>query len=293
MVIGIKAFGNTLSPIFSGKNSNNTDENKNLVSYINTNDIRPRKNQPRKYFNENALNELIASIKEKGIIQPIIVREIGDNIFDIVVGERRWQAARSLGLNRIPAIVKNYTDKDTMIVALMENIHRQDLNPIEEAAAIQSLILEYSLTHDAVAQKIGKARTTVSNLLRLLELTKDVRIYLEDGQIEMGHARALLSLDSENQLKIAKIIIDRNLSVRQTENFVKKYKNLPLDCISNSHLIDQKQIDAWKKKLSEKIHTKVNIRVDNKGRGEVTIRLNSIEDINCFIDKINFVDQCF
>lgn len=283
----IKSFGNTLNPIFGDKNSHYTDEDKEIVSYINISNVHPRKNQPRKNLDENALNELTASIKEQGIIQPIIVRSIGKNIYEIIVGERRWQAAKKIGLNKIPAIVKNYSSQDTMIVALMENIHRQDLNPIEEAVAIQALISEYSLTHEIVAEKIGKARTTVSNLLRLLELSDLVRELLEEGCIEMGHARALLGLDRDDQLKIAHVVINNKLTVRQTENLVRKYKDSSNDQMEINSLVDKIQIETWKKNLSEKIHANVSINVNHKGKGRVVINLNSIEEINWFVENIN------
>lgn len=180
------------------------------------------KYQPRKDMADEALAELTESIRAQGIIQPIIVRELTNSHFEIIAGERRWRAARQAGLKQVPCIVKSVDDRATMAIALIENIQREDLNVMEEAQALERLQSEFSLTHQQLAQAVGKSRTAVSNLLRLNQLATEVKHLVETKQIEMGHARALLALPTEQQLAIAQLVVSKALTVRETEALVKK-----------------------------------------------------------------------
>ena len=190
---------------------------------IDINKIEPNENQPRKEFNEDALQELADSIKQHGLIEPIIVQEGKKGFYQIIAGERRWRAARLAGLKKVPAIVKDYTDQEIMEIALIENIQREDLNPIEEAEAYQRLISEYKLKQDEVADKVSKSRVAITNALRLLKLDERVRRMVVEDKIKSGHARALLSIkDGELQYETALQIFDGNLTVRETEKLVKK-----------------------------------------------------------------------
>ena len=190
---------------------------------IDINKIEPNENQPRKEFNEDALQELADSIKQHGLIEPIIVQEGKKGFYQIIAGERRWRAARLAGLKKVPAIVKDYTDQEIMEIALIENIQREDLNPIEEAEAYQRLISEYKPKQDEVADKVSKSRVAITNALRLLKLDERVRRMVVEDKIKSGHARALLSIkDGELQYETALQIFDGNLTVRETEKLVKK-----------------------------------------------------------------------
>ena len=195
---------------------------------IDINKIEPNENQPRKEFNEDALQELADSIKQHGLIEPIIVQEGKKGFYQIIAGERRWRAARLAGLKKVPAIVKDYTDQEIMEIALIENIQREDLNPIEEAEAYQRLISEYKLKQDEVADKVSKSRVAITNALRLLKLDERVRRMVVEDKIKSGHARALLSIkDGELQYETALQIFDGNLTVRETEKLVKKLLEEP------------------------------------------------------------------
>ncbi|MEO7048023.1 MAG: ParB/RepB/Spo0J family partition protein, partial [Ferruginibacter sp.] len=185
--------------------------------------IEPDKNQPRKNFDENALEELASSIRQHGVIQPILVRDIDKGKkYQIIAGERRWRAAKIVGLEKIPAIIKEYNKANRMAVSLIENIQRENLNPLEEAQAIHTLLEECYMTHNQVAESLGRSRTTVTNLLRLLALTDKVKEMINSGLLEMGHARALLSLTSDQQIAVAQVIIGKSLSVRETEKIVQR-----------------------------------------------------------------------
>lgn len=188
-------------------------------------DIEPDRGQPRTKFTEEALSELEASIREFGVLQPLLVRPMSDGSYKIVAGERRWRAARRAELTEVPVIIKNLTDSEAAAIALIENLQREDLNPIEEASGIQKLIEEYGYTQDEAAQKLSKSRPAITNALRLLSLPDDVLKLVEDGQLSSGHARALLGLDDAQQISdIAKEIVEKRLSVRQTEQLVKALK---------------------------------------------------------------------
>lgn len=282
----LKTYGGTLDSIFEKGNDVELSSNGSGIAVLPIEYIKPRANQPRKHFDKEKHKELIASIKEQGVIQPIVVRMLNVKSYEIIVGERRWRASQEAGLTNIPVIIKDYTTEEVMIVALMENIHRQDLNPLEEAYAINSLISEFSLTQEQVAHKLGKARTTVTNLLRLLNLNNEVKTLLDNGLIDVGHARTLLTLEGDQQIYAANIVIEKSLSVRQTEELVHnlkiddKQKTIPEYTFKNELLI------RWESTLSRKFNSKVKVQVNAKKQGRVLIQFDDIDALNEFVEKV-------
>ena len=242
--------------------------------------IEPDENQARKFFCDTSLEELASSIRQHGVIQPILVREIDPrgNKYQIIAGERRWRAAKIVGLEKIPAIIRKYDKANGMAVSLIENIQRENLNPLEEAQAIQRLLDECYMTHSDVAETLGRSRTTVTNLLRLLTLTDEVKEMLNAKLLEMGHARALLSLSSEQQADTAKIIIRKSLSVRETEKLVQRL-NMPQN--KQDFLLTpqfEKKTNDWMTQLSKQLSPKVNMHFNSDGKGRVVINFDSLEE---------------
>jgi len=233
--------------------------------------------QPRKDMSPDALDDLAKSIKTQGIIQPIIVRQLAENNrFEIIAGERRWRAAQLAQLSDVPCLVKSVDDQSTMAMALIENIQREDLNAMEEAIALDRLINEFELTHQQVADEVGKSRTTVSNLLRLNTLNDDVKLLLERGDIDMGHARALLALDGELQSDNARIVSDKNLTVRETERLVQKVlKGTP----EKVEKIVDPDISSLQQRLTEHLGAKVAINDNGKGKGKLVISYTSVDEL--------------
>ncbi len=204
---------------------NSAMENENSATKLNINEIEPNRNQPRKNFSEKGLEELAKSIEQNGIIQPILVRPMSDGSYQLIAGERRWRAARMAGFHEVPVTIREMTDEEASVFALIENLQREDLNPVEEAEGLKSLIETYGFTQEETADKVGKSRTAVTNTLRLLKLPSPVLQLLGDGKISAGHARALLGLDEEKEmLRISEAIVSQELSVRQVEKMV-KYAN--------------------------------------------------------------------
>ena len=204
---------------------NSAMENENSTTMLNINEVEPNRNQPRKNFNQKALEELAKSIEQNGIIQPILVRPMSDGSYQLIAGERRWRAARMAGLHEVPVTIREMTDEEASVFALIENLQREDLNPVEEAEGLKSLIEAYGFTQEEAADRVGKSRTAVTNTLRLLKLPSPVLQMLGDGKITAGHARALLGLDEEKEmLRIAETTVAQELSVRQVEKMV-KYAN--------------------------------------------------------------------
>ncbi|MCH5267557.1 MAG: ParB/RepB/Spo0J family partition protein [Lachnospiraceae bacterium] len=257
---------------------------------VDINKIEPNANQPRKDFNEDALQELSDSIKQHGLIEPIIVQEGKKGFYQIIAGERRWRAARQAGLKKIPVIVKDYTEQEIMEVALIENIQREDLNPIEEAEAFQRLIDEYHLKQDEVAEKVSKSRVAITNALRLLKLDPRVRRMVVEDKIKSGHARALLAIkDGDTQYETATEIFDTNLSVRDTEKLIKKMlaepkKNKPDESEQDKQL--QVIYQEYEEKLKTKLGTKVVINQKGNGKGKIEIEYYSADDFDRIIEFI-------
>jgi ParB family chromosome partitioning protein len=248
--------------------------------------IQRGKYQPRTDMHEEALQELADSIKVQGVMQPIVVRPLeGGNRFEIIAGERRWRATQIAGLDTIPAVIRIVGDESAIAMALIENIQRENLNPIEEAMALKRLQEEYSLTQQEVAEAVGKSRTTITNLLRLMSLNHDVRVMLERGDIEMGHAKALLGLQPEQQSDASKAVAGKGLSVRQTEALVRKLlENTPLQ--QQKPVREDPDIVRLQESLSERIGAKVEIQHSNKGSGKLTLRYNSLDELDGILAHI-------
>ncbi|MGD8785029.1 MAG: ParB/RepB/Spo0J family partition protein [Thioalkalispiraceae bacterium] len=244
--------------------------------------------QPREDFNEEALQELADSIRAQGVIQPIVVRPklSTPGRFELIAGERRWRAAQLAGLHQIPTVVREVDDQAAMAMALIENIQRQQLNPIEEAAALNRLIDEFGLTHEQTAEAVGRSRAAVSNMLRLLNLEPGVKAMLEKGEIEMGHARALLALRGGAQFKAAQDVEHKGLSVRETEKLVKKLGSP--DAIKKSAVkIVDPDTERLEQDLSEKLGARVHFQSGKGGKGKLVIHYNSMDELEGILDHIN------
>lgn len=257
--------------------------NKNAIKsgevILKINDVEPNKNQPRRTFNEDSLIELSESIKQHGIVQPLVVAKQKD-YYEIIAGERRWRAAKIAGLKEVPVIIKDYSPQEIMEVALIENIQREDLNPIEEAKAYKNLIDEYNLKQDQVAEKVSKSRTAVTNALRLLKLDDRVQEMLINENISSGHARALLGLDdAEKQYNIATQIFDEKLSVRETEKLVKQINRPEQPPKPKKELKNDFVYRDIEEKLKEKIGTKVKINRKTEDKGKIEIEYYSPEEL--------------
>jgi ParB family chromosome partitioning protein len=237
------------------------------------------KNQPRKIFKEKELNELASSIKENGIIQPITVVESGDG-FEIIAGERRFRAAKLVGLEMIPAIIKRVTKKESMVMSIVENIQRADLNCVEEGLAYFHLMNEFKLTQEEVAKKVGKERSTIANFLRILKLPKEVIFFLQKEQLSFGHAKILASLEDDEAIKrIANQVIEKNLSVRELEEIVKSKKNILKDKPIEKNFVKE-QYDLFKQKLEKKTGFHFKLKANNKGAGEISIKFSNEGEFN-------------
>jgi ParB family chromosome partitioning protein len=270
-------------------------DNVSRETLININEIEPNKEQPRKNFDEDGIQELADSIKQFGIIQPLLLKKQGD-FYIIVAGERRWRAARVAGLKKVPAIIKDYTSQEVMEIALIENIQREDLNPIEEALAYQKLIKEFNLKQDEVAERVSKSRVAVTNSMRLLRLDEKVQQMLIDGMISSGHARCLLSIDDPTiQCQIALKIFDEKLSVRETEKLI---KNLSNEIQSEKDKIEEiavtKEDSFIYRDIEEKIKkimgTKVNIKKKSNNNGRIEIEYYSTEELERIIELFETID---
>ena len=268
---------------------------KNTTQEIEIDLISPNKQQPRKMFNEDALEELSESIKEHGIIEPLVVSKKTDSnkkeYYQIVAGERRWRAAKLAGIKKVPVVVKEYTDHQILEIALIENIQREDLNPIEEAQAYSSLIKELSLTQDQLAERVSKSRTAITNSMRLLKLSKKVQQMVIDDKLTAGHVRTLLSIEDKNmQYEVAQMIFDNDMSVRQTEEYVKRLKN-PKPEEKQEPKKDAKteaRLAAYKEKENEmKQILKTNVTIDDKGnKGRIVINYSNLEEFERIFEWI-------
>jgi ParB family chromosome partitioning protein len=241
--------------------------------------------QPRIDMNPDALEELANSIRAQGVVQPIVVRPIGGGKYEIIAGERRWRATQLAGLHEIPAVVRDVPDQAAMAMALIENIQREELNPMEEAQALHRLIEEFGLTHQQTADAVGRSRASVSNLLRLLGLNEDVKRMLENGDLEMGHARAILALSGEQQSEIARNVAGKGLSVRETERLVKRTLEGAKEGAAKEKKVDP-DISRLEQDLGEKIGAKVAIQHGAKGKGKLVINYNSLDELDGILEHI-------
>ena len=242
------------------------------------------KYQPRTHMNEEALDELAASIKAQGVVQPIVVREMGGGRYEIIAGERRWRAAQRAGLHQIPAVVRNIPDEAAIAVALIENIQRENLNPVEEANALQRLIDEFGMTHQQTADAVGRSRATVTNLLRLLSLRPDVRALLDEGKLDMGHARALLALDGAEQSAAARTVVQKGLSVREAEQLVRQALARPAPKGAGRRA--DPDVRRLQETLSEKLGARVHIQQSGSGKGKLVIDYNSHDELEGILARI-------
>lgn len=263
-----------------------TDKTDGRLAHIPVEFCQRGKYQPRRDMHPEQLEELAESIKAQGVMQPIVVRQIGPDKYEIIAGERRWRATQLAGLDKIPAVIREVNDEAAIAMALIENIQREDLNPIEEAVALKRLQDEFELTQAEVAQAVGKSRTTVTNLLRLIALTEDVKKLLEHGDLEMGHARALLTLEPEEQRELARQIVAKGLSVRQTETLVRSLqenKNKPKPKTAAAPSADIRRLQE---QLSDTLGAEVDIQHTAKGKGRLVINYNSLDELDGILAHI-------
>ncbi len=239
--------------------------------------------QPRTKMDDSSLEELAASIRTQGLMQPILVRPMGSNRYEIIAGERRWRAAKIAGLAEVPALVREVPDSSALAMALVENIQREDLNPLEEAGGVQRLIGEFKLTHQEAAEAIGRSRTATTNLLRLLNLQKAVQALVFDGKLEMGHARALLPLDGRQQESVAKRVAGQALSVRQTEQLVNAILHPRVGARRRPGA--DRDVARLEEELSEEIGTKIEIKPGKKGAGKLVISYSSHDHLDDLLSK--------
>lgn len=273
-----KGLDSMIPPKAVGKTIDNSSIEKTGETILKINDVEPNKNQPRKNFNEDSLMELSESIKLHGIVQPLVVTK-QKGYYEIIAGERRWRAAKMAGLKEIPVVIKDYSPQEVMEVALIENIQREDLNPVEEAKAYQGLIREYNLKQDEVAEKVSKSRTAITNSLRLLKLDERVLDMLVEENISSGHARTLLGLsDKEEQVKIANKIFDEKLSVRETEKLIRNMNNPPKKTKKKELKNDFVYRDL-EEKISQKVGTKVTINRKTEQKGKIEIEYYSPDEL--------------
>ena len=279
-----KGLGRGLDALLGGgKPDSRRDEG--VLREIAIGNLTPGKYQPRTHMDREALEGLAQSIQQRGIVQPILVREISEGKFEIVAGERRWRAAQIAGLATVPALVREIADEHALGIGLIENIQREDLNAIEEAAGIKRLIEEFKLTHESAAQAVGRSRASVTNLLRLLELAKPVQDMVMESKLDMGHARALLALPKAKQVELAHQIVAGVLSVRDAERMVKLELAPPRT--SKTTMTATPDTRHLENDLSEKLATKVAIKADKRGRGTLILHFHSLEQLDGLLELAN------
>ena len=282
MAIKKKGLGRGLDALLGGASATAMQDEAAQVDqrelhYLPLDLIQRGKYQPRRDMDPEALEELAQSIQAQGVMQPIVVRPIGNNRYEIIAGERRWRASQQAGLEKIPAMVREVPDEAAIAMALIENIQREDLNPIEEAVALQRLQQEFQLTQQQVADAVGKSRVTISNLLRLIALPEEIKTLLAHGDLEMGHARALLGLPAERQVEGARHVVARGLTVRQTEALVRQWLNEKERPASEER--SDPDIERLEQRLAERLGSPVQIRHGQKGKGQLIIRYSSLDEL--------------
>ena len=254
--------------------------------------LSPGRYQPRRIMREAELETLADSIRSQGIIQPILVRKMGEDHYEIIAGERRWRAAQMVGLSQVPVLIKEVSDENAIAIALIENIQRENLSALEEALALERLSKEFKLTHQQVAEAVGKSRASISNLLRLLTLTEEVKVYLEQSRLEVGHAKVLLGLQGKAQREAAEVVVNKGLSVRETERLVEHLLQKVSD-IDTPAKINTKQdipkdpdIRRLENSLSEKLGASVEVVHGQNGKGRVIIQYNNLEELDGILAHI-------
>jgi len=277
-----KGLGRGLDALLSGGKS----EKDEVMKDLNVTMLRPGKYQPRTHMDEASLNDLAASIKAQGIMQPILVRQLADSSYEIIAGERRWRAAQLAGLSHVPVLVRSVPDNAALAMALIENIQRENLNPLEEAIGIQRLIEEFKMTHQIAADAVGRSRSAASNLLRLLKLPKAVQSLLMENKLDMGHARALLSLESSQQIMLANKIVLEQLSVREAEKLVQKKTHKPEETTKPKKTSKiSRDTQRLQEELSANLGTKVEIRPGIKG-GKLIVDYINHDQLDDLINRL-------
>ncbi|MBK8336684.1 MAG: ParB/RepB/Spo0J family partition protein [Sterolibacteriaceae bacterium] len=276
----LKGLGRGLDALLAGDRSDDPGHSSMLAIA----QMQPGKYQPRTRMDPGSLDELAASIKAQGIMQPILVRRIGAERFEIVAGERRWRAAQLAGLDSVPVLIRDIPDDAALAMSLIENIQREDLNPLEEAAGLQRLIGEFGMTHQQAADAVGRSRPAASNLLRLLQLAKPVQELLMAGDIDMGHARALLPLGGANQIALANRVVAKRLSVRETERVVARELNPPPQQAAKAEA--DRDLQRLQDELSDAIGANVLIRANKKGAGRLSIGFGSLDQLDGILERL-------
>lgn len=276
----IKGLGRGLDALLSSNNDGNVPEE--LLQKLAINLLQPGKYQPRTSMDQASLTELSESIKAQGVMQPILVRPIDDGRFEIIAGERRWRAAQIAGLTEVPVLIREVADESALAMSLIENIQREDLNPLEEALGIQRLIKEFKLTHQTAGTALGSSRSTISNLLRLLNLSAPVQKMMMQGQIDMGHGRALLSLSPAQQIEIANLVIHKQLSVRETEKVVNR---IEVPTIKKAEKQDHDLL-RLQEDVSQRLGAEVVIKQKKQGAGNLIIHYTSLEQLDGILSKL-------
>ena len=277
----IRGLGRGLDALLAGDEERRDDTQTELPVGL----LKPGRFQPRTRMDPESIAELADSIKAQGVIQPILVRPVENGNFEIIAGERRWRASQLAGLTRVPVVIRTVPDKSALAMALIENIQREDLNPLEEATGIQRLVDEFDMTHDAAAQAVGRSRSAVTNLLRLLNLSKAVQDLLMQGKIEMGHARALLAVSGSRQAELAHRIISRRMSVREAEQLVGHAETPPRKTARKQQRKDR-DLQALEEELSEILGTTVTLKTIRGGRGKLTIDYASLDQLDNVLQKL-------
>ena len=282
------ALGRNLSSMLSQTTlkqvqSESTDVLQNLPLDV----ITPGRYQPRSVFDEEKLSELADSIRSQGVVQPIVVRPVGEGQYELIAGERRWRAAQIAGIEDIPAVIRDVPDEVSVAMALIENIQREDLNPLEEATALRRLIDDFQMTQQEAADAVGRSRPAVSNLLRLLELMQEVKDMIDMRRIEMGHARALLSLDDKLQVQAAREVVRKQLSVRETENLVRRLQQSMKK--KGMRRIDP-DILRLQTRMAEQLGARVKIQHQASGKGKLTINYNSADEFEGILERLKLND---
>jgi ParB family transcriptional regulator, chromosome partitioning protein len=275
----VKGLGRGLDALLGGDDAQPHEQLLNVA----LTQLRPGKYQPRTQMDPAAIADLAESIKVQGVIQPILARPLSDGHFEIIAGERRWRAAKLAGLDAIPVLVREVRDDSALAMALIENIQREDLNPIEEAAGIQRLISEFGMTHEAAAEAVGRSRSGVTNLLRLLSLAKPVQDLVLHGRLDMGHGRALLALSGAKQIEIANLVVAKKLSVRQAEHLVGQASSASK---SRQGRLRDRDLVALEDELSEHLGTKVSIVARKKGAGRLIVEYGSLDQLDAVLSRL-------
>lgn len=286
MVVKKRGLGRGLDALLTASHPEataSTHSNESELQKLAIEFLQPGKYQPRKDMSQQALEDLALSIRAQGVIQPIVVRKVANGMHEIIAGERRWRAAQLAQLDQVPCIIRDVPDEAAVAIALIENIQREDLNAMEEAVALDRLLTEFELTHQQVADAVGKSRTSVTNLLRLNLLNADVKTLLEHGDIDMGHARALLALEDELQSEAARQVAAKQLTVRETESLVRR---LQLPPVEKQNACKDPDVVSLEQRLSEHLAAPVQIDYNRKGKGKMVIAYSSLDELEQILNKI-------